>query len=92
MIGRLGQAREHIKNITYRRTYDHLARVSGVPMARDIETDEARRLAEEWAALTGESVTTAVTRAIRERLERLRESHGRMEHLLAIGRDCAARL
>lgn len=37
-----------------------------------INSDEARLLAEELAAVTGEDVTTAVTSALRERLERAR--------------------
>jgi antitoxin VapB len=46
------------------------------------------------AALTGESMTDAVTQAVRERLDRLRKKQdaGLADRLLAIGRDCAARL
>lgn len=48
----------------------------------------------ELAKLTGESVTAAVTVAIRERLERVRREQGASlaDQLLAIGKDCAARL
>jgi antitoxin VapB len=42
-------------------------------MALSIKTDEADRLARELAALTHESLTTAVTTALRERLQRLQE-------------------
>ena len=44
--------------------------------------------------LTGESITTAVTIALRERLARVRQEQGRSlaDRLLAIGKDCAARL
>jgi antitoxin VapB len=41
-------------------------------MALNIKDDGADRLARELAAETGESITTAVTIAVRERLERLR--------------------
>jgi antitoxin VapB len=41
-------------------------------MALSIKTDEADRLARELAALTHESLTEAVTNALRERLERVR--------------------
>jgi len=62
-------------------------------MSLNIKADEAHRLAHELAALTGESLTAAVTQALRERLERVRRERGDLaERLLAIGRDCAARL
>ena len=41
-------------------------------MALNIKNDEAQRLSRELAGLTGETVTTAVTVAVRERLDRLR--------------------
>jgi antitoxin VapB len=41
-------------------------------MALSIKTDEADALARELAALTHESITQAVTVALRERLERVR--------------------
>lgn len=41
-------------------------------MALSIKTDEADRLARELAAATHESITEAVTVALRERLERVR--------------------
>ncbi|MDX6690939.1 MAG: antitoxin VapB [Solirubrobacteraceae bacterium] len=41
-------------------------------MALNIKDDGADRLARELAAETGETITTAVTVAVRERLERLR--------------------
>jgi len=42
----------------------------------------------------GENMTAAVTPAVRERLDRVRrdEAVGRADRLLAIGKDCAARL
>ena len=41
-------------------------------MALNIKGEQADRLVRELAAETGESITTAVTVAVRERLERLR--------------------
>lgn len=41
-------------------------------MALSIKTEEAGRLARELSRLTGETMTDAITQAIRERLERLR--------------------
>lgn len=63
-------------------------------MSLNIKNDEAHLLARELADITGESLTTAVTEALRERLERLRRdrSGSVAKRLLAIGRDCAARL
>jgi antitoxin VapB len=63
-------------------------------MGLNIKNDETNRLAHELAAVTGESLTTAVTVAMRERLERLQRSKGEplSERLLKIGKDCAAHL
>jgi antitoxin VapB len=62
-------------------------------MGLNVKTDEAHRLAQELAALTGETLTAAVTQALRERLDRVQRERGDLaERLLAIGRDCAARL
>ena len=41
-------------------------------MALSIKTDEADRLARQLAALTGESMTEAVTQSLKERLARLK--------------------
>lgn len=41
-------------------------------MGLSIKTEEADRLARELARLTGETMTDAITKAMRERLERLR--------------------
>lgn len=43
-----------------------------VTMALSIKTEEADRLARELSRLTGETLTDAITQAMRERLERLR--------------------
>ena len=63
-------------------------------MGLNIKSEEAHRLAQELAALTGETMTAAVTEAVRERLARVQRENGRglAERLLAIGRDCAAHL
>lgn len=63
-------------------------------MSLNIKNDEAHRLAQELAHLTGESMTAAVTEAIRERLERVQRNpnDGLAERLMKIGRECAARL
>jgi antitoxin VapB len=60
----------------------------------NIKNEDAHRLARELAEATGESMTLAVSEAIRQRLERVRENSraGLAEHLLKIGRDCAAHL
>ena len=63
-------------------------------MSLNIKSEEAHRLAQELARLTGESMTAAVTKAVRERLERVRRERGvgLADRLLAIGKDCAAHL
>ncbi len=61
----------------------------------NIKNVEARALASELAALTGESLTEAVTTALRERLERERKSREReakIEAMLAIGREIRAHM
>src|ERR1700704_2248959 len=59
----------------------------------NIKNAEACQLIHELAELTGESMTSAVTTAVRERLHHLREqAKGDLaDRLLAIGRECAAR-
>jgi antitoxin VapB len=64
-------------------------------MSLNIKNEETYRLVRELADLTGESMTGAVTEAVRERLERLRRTsdEGSMaERLLAIAKDMRARL
>jgi antitoxin VapB len=59
-----------------------------------IKNKEACRLIKQLAKLTGESLTTAVTEAVRERLDRVCRKHGvdLAERLLVIGRDCTTHL
>jgi antitoxin VapB len=63
-------------------------------MAPNIMNDETLKLAHELSKLTGESLTAAVTQAIRERLERVQNAQraGLADRLLLIGKDCAAHL
>jgi antitoxin VapB len=65
-------------------------------MALSIKSPEAERLARRLAAATGDSVTGAITEAVRERLERIEGSSGeavrtRAERLTAIAADAAPR-
>ena len=63
-------------------------------MALNIKDEDADRLARELAAETGESITTAVTVAVRERLERLRGAVPRDQRrhvLMQIAQRSAAR-
>lgn len=63
-------------------------------MSLNIKNTETHELVKELAALTGETQTTAVTIALRERLERIRHLReaGLADRLLAIGADTARRL
>jgi antitoxin VapB len=64
-------------------------------MGLNIKNDETYRLVEELANLTGESMTAAITVAVRERLERIQgqqDDKSLAERLMAIGKDCAPRL
>ena len=63
-------------------------------MSLNIKGEEAHRFARELARLTGESMTAAVITALRERLDRVRRDRASSlaDRLLAIGKDCAARL
>ncbi len=63
-------------------------------MGLNIKSEETHHLVRELAERTGETMTAAVTAAVRERLERVRREQGESlaDRLLAIGRDCAARL
>ncbi len=63
-------------------------------MSMNIKNKEASRLTRQLTKLTGESLTTAIIEAVRERLDRVRRERGvdLAERLLLIGRDCAAHL
>jgi antitoxin VapB len=62
-------------------------------MAMNIKNPEAERLAREVAQLNGETITTAIVVALKERLERQQrevERLGRMEWLKRISAETAA--
>lgn len=64
--------------------------------ARDTVEDETERLSRELALATGESITAAITVAVRERLTRLRAEDGtdvaaRRERIRQIAADAAGR-
>ena len=61
-------------------------------MSLSIKNEETHRMARELARLTGESMTVAVNKAIRERLERVRGRKSMADRLMEIGKDCAAHL
>ena len=59
----------------------------------NIKSEDAYRMASELAELTGESLTAAVTTALRQRLERERQQRHADQlaaELVEIGRRCAA--
>jgi len=58
-------------------------------MSLNIKNEEVHRLARELANVTGESMTVAVSEAIRERLERLRSSKKEVfERIMEIAKEC----
>lgn len=63
-------------------------------MSLNIKNEDTHRMARELARLTGESMSAAVTEAVRERLERVRgnDRKSMSERLMEIGKDCAAHL
>ena len=64
-------------------------------MTLNIKDPEAHHLAQALARETGETMTRAVTEALRERLQRIRQHHrpeASVAELLAIGRRCAGDL
>jgi antitoxin VapB len=61
-------------------------------LSLNIKNKETYRLAHELAELTGESMTTAVTIAVQERLKRVRCEEGDLvERLMEIANDSAPR-
>jgi antitoxin VapB len=62
-------------------------------MALNIRSSEAEELASELARRTGETKTEAVTKALRDRLARVRAEHGgrnRRDEMLRIAQRCAS--
>jgi len=60
-------------------------------MSLNIKNEETHRLAEELAQITGESMTAAVTEAVRERLARVKRK-GMAERIMKIAKESAALL
>ncbi len=62
-------------------------------MSMNIKNADTERLVRELTAITQESMTTAITEAVRERLDRVRRPRRKdlADRLMAIGRDCAPR-
>ena len=60
----------------------------------NIKNEKTHLQARELARLTGESMTAAVSEAIRERLERVRGSsrYGPAKRLMKIAKECAAHI
>jgi len=58
-------------------------------MSLNIKNDEAHALATRLAKATGESLTEAVTVALRERLARIDAPDALEQELLALAQDCA---
>lgn len=61
-------------------------------MSLNIKNEEAHALATRLAKATGESLTEAVTVALRERLARIEAPEALERELLELGQDCAWRL
>jgi antitoxin VapB len=63
-------------------------------MALNIKNEGTEMLAHELSKLTGESITAAITEALRERLNRVRSERGAglAGRILKIGKDCASHL
>lgn len=64
-------------------------------MSLNIKDPEAHRLAKELADETGESMTAAVTEALRERLQRVKKRRSKtmtVEEMLAIGKRIRSRI
>ena len=64
-------------------------------MSLNIKNEETCQLASELALLTGETMTGAITVALRERLERERKAHDALtlvQDLKAIAHRCASTL
>ena len=60
-------------------------------MSLNIKNEKAHKMAQDLARLTGESMTVAVSEAIRERLERVRNNSrkGMAERIMKIAKECA---
>jgi antitoxin VapB len=63
-------------------------------MSLNIKNERTHKLVNQLAKLTGESKTEAVTKAVQERLDRVRgrEVSDRVQRLLKIANDAASRI
>lgn len=60
-------------------------------MGLNIKNSETERLIQELAKATGQTLTGAITEAVREKLDRVRR-RGLAERLMEIGREAASRM
>lgn len=60
-------------------------------MGLNIKNSETERLIQELAEATGQTLTGAITEAVREKLDRVRRK-GLADRLMEIGRDAASRM
>lgn len=60
-------------------------------MSLNIKNEETHRMAQELAALTGQSMTQAVTEALQEKLDRVK-SKGMAERILKISKEFSTKL
>ena len=60
-------------------------------MSLNIKNQETERLAQQLAALTGQSMTAVVTEALQEKLNRVKNK-GMAERIMKISKKCSARL
>lgn len=63
-------------------------------MSLNIKNEQAHKLASDLAAMTGETLTKAVTVALTERLERIRRGKRKasVAEIIKIGQRCAAHI
>ncbi|MGH9405962.1 MAG: type II toxin-antitoxin system VapB family antitoxin [Terriglobia bacterium] len=63
-------------------------------MALNIKNEQTQKLARELAKLTGQTMTEAITEAVRDRLEQVKGERGSglADRLVRIGNDCAQHL
>jgi antitoxin VapB len=81
VLGSVRKARRNAPILSFGRKYIKFYHQEK-PMHLNIKNDEAHKLAAELAKLTGESLTSAVTLALRERLARERRRR-RTDHIAA---------
>lgn len=60
-------------------------------MSLNLKDEQTHRMAQELAALTGQSMSAAVSEALREKLQRVK-SRGMAERIMKISKECSALL